>query len=311
MEQMGYFGHIILHNIIPLSIMIGLGAGLYRRFQLDIKTFSKLIFYLFTPVMIFKLLYESELSAVILFQIIGFVVSFLLSLYAITEMMVRFRGLDGGMKSAMRNSVLFYNSANYAIPLNQLVFANNPFTMSIQLIVMVFQSVLPHTYGIYAVNAHKSTLKDTLRTISRMPVIYAVPLAILLKELHVPIPQPVYEPVTYIANGYTALALLTLGVQLAQMKWQPERLADIAWSNALRLCGGPVIGFAIVWAMGLNGLMAQALVLSCAVPTSLASVLLAVEFDNEPDFASQAVFASTVLSTVTVTIVIYLIRFIP
>lgn len=311
MEQMGYFGHIILHNIIPLSIMIGLGAGLYRRFQLDIKTFSKLIFYLFTPVMIFKLLYESELSAVILFQIIGFVVSFLLSLYAITEMVVRFRGLDGGMKSAMRNSVLFYNSANYAIPLNQLVFANNPFTMSIQLIVMVFQSVLPHTYGIYAVNAHKSTLKDTLRTISRMPVIYAVPLAILLKELHVPIPQPVYEPVTYIANGYTALALLTLGVQLAQMKWQPERLADIAWSNALRLCGGPVIGFAIVWAMGLHGLMAQALVLSCAVPTSLASVLLAVEFDNEPDFASQAVFASTVLSTVTVTIVIYLIRFIP
>jgi malate permease and related proteins len=308
---MSYFGHILLHNIIPLSIMIGLGAGLYRRFQLDIKTFSKLIFYLFTPVMIFKMLYESELSAVILLQIVSFVVIFLVVLYAVTEVIVRMRGLDGGMKSAMRNSILFYNSANYAIPLNQLVFASNPFTMSIQLIVMVFQSVLPHTYGIYAVNAHKSTLKATLRTISHMPVIYAVPLAILMKELHIPLPQPIYEPVTYIANGYTALALLTLGVQLGQMKWQPERLADIAWSNAVRLCAAPLLGFGIVWAMGLHGLMAQALVLSCAVPTSLASVLLAVEFDNEPDFASQAVFASTVLSTVTVTIVIYLLRFIP
>ncbi|WP_438446439.1 AEC family transporter [Gorillibacterium sp. sgz5001074] len=308
---MGYFGHILLHNIIPLSIMIGLGAGLYRRFLLDIKTFSKLIFYLFTPVMIFKLLYESELSAVILFQIILFIVLFLGTLYAIAEVVLRFRKVEGGMKSAMRNSVLFYNSANYAIPLNQLVFANNPFTMSVQLIVMVFQSVLPNTYGIYAVNAHKSTLRETLRTIARMPVIYAVPLAVVLKELHIPIPQPLYEPVTYIANGYTALALLTLGVQLGQMKWQPDRLANIAWSNVLRLCVAPLLGFGIVWLLGIHGLMAQALVLSCAVPTSLASVLLAVEFDNEPDFASQAVFSSTVASIVTVTLVIYLIRFIP
>lgn len=307
---MGYFGHILLHNIIPLSIMIGLGAGMYRRFQLDIKTFSKLIFYLFTPVMIFKLLYEAELSAVILLKIIIFIVLFLLSLYGVAEIVLRLRKVEGGMKSAMRNSVLFYNSANYAIPLNQLVFASNPFTMSIQLIVMVFQSVLPHTYGIYAVNAHKSTLRDTMRTILRMPVIYAVPAAIVLKELHVPIPQPIYEPITYIANGYTALALLTLGVQLGQMKWQPERLGNIVWSNVLRLCVAPVIGFAIVKLMGIDGLMAQALVLSCAVPTSLASVLLAVEFDNEPDFASQAVFSSTVASIITVTVVIYLIRFI-
>lgn len=307
---MGYFGHILLHNIIPLCIMIGLGAGLYRRFQLDIKTFSKLIFYLFTPVMIFKMLYETEMSASILLQIIVFVVFFLLLLYAISDGVVRLRGLNGGMRSAMRNSVLFYNSANYAIPLNQLVFAGNPFTMSVQLIVMVFQSVLPHTYGIYAVNAHKSTFKETMRTILSMPVIYAVPLAVLFKEFHIPIPQPIYEPITYISNGYTALALLTLGVQLGQMKWQPERLKDVLWSNGLRLCVAPLIGFGVVWTMGLHGLMAQALVLSCAVPTSLASVLLAVEFDNEPDFASQAVFSSTVLSIVTVTIVIYLLQFI-
>jgi malate permease and related proteins len=307
---MGYFGHILLHNIIPLCIMIGLGAGLYRRFQLDIKTFSKLIFYLFTPVMIFKMLYETEMSASILLQIIVFVVFFLLVLYAISDGVVRLRGLDGGMRSAMRNSVLFYNSANYAIPLNQLVFAGNPFTMSVQLIIMVFQSVLPHTYGIYAVNAHKSTFKETMRTILSMPVIYAVPLAVLCKEFHIPIPQPIYEPITYISNGYTALALLTLGVQLGQMKWQPDRLKDVLWSNGLRLCVAPLIGFGVVWTMGLHGMMAQALVLSCAVPTSLASVLLAVEFDNEPDFASQAVFSSTVLSIVTVTIVIYLLQFI-
>ncbi|MDF2924021.1 MAG: family transporter [Paenibacillaceae bacterium] len=307
---MGYFGHILTHNVIPLCIMIGLGAALYWRFKVDIKTFSKLIFYLFTPVMIFKMLYESDLTASILLQIVGFIIFFLLVLYGITEGVIRLRKLDKGMRSAMSNSVLFYNSANYAIPLNQLVFAGNTFTMSVQLIVMAFQSVLPHTYGIYAVNAHKSTLKDTMRTILGMPVIYAIPLAIVLKELHVPIPQPIYEPITYISNGYVSLALLTLGVQLGQMKWQIQRLWDVGLSCVLRLVAAPLIGFGIVWTMGLHGLMAQALVLSCAVPTSLSSVLLSVEFDNEPEFAGQVVFASTLLSIFTVTVVIYLLQFI-
>lgn len=290
--------------------MIGLGFGMYRRFKLDIKTFSKLIFYLFTPVMIFKMLYESELTGSIMLQILGFLVFFLLVLYGIAEGIVRLRKLEPGMRSAMRNSVLFYNSANYAIPLNQLVFAGNTFTMSVQLIVMAVQSVLPHTYGVYAVNAHKSSLRDTMRTILGMPVIYAIPLAIILKEFRVPIPQPVYEPITYISNGYVALALLTLGVQLGQMKWQIDRLWDVALSSMLRLVAAPFIGLGVVWAMGIHGIMAQALVLSCAVPTSLASVLLSVEFDNEPEFAGQAVFVSTLLSIFTVTIVIYLLQYI-
>lgn len=291
--------------------MIGLGAAMYRAFQLETKTFSKLIFYLFTPVLIFKLLYESEISAVVLGQVVLFIILFMLVLYGITDGVVRLRGHKGGMRSAMRNSVLFYNSANYAIPLNQLVFAGNPFTMSVQMIIMVFQSVLPNTYGIYAVNAHKSTLKETFRTILGMPVIYAIPLAFLMRTFDIPIPEPVYEPIRYIANGYIALALLTLGVQLGQMSWKLDRVTDILLSNGLRLLIAPAIGFAVVWTLGLTGEMARALVLSCAVPTSLSSVLLAVEFDNEPDFASQAVFTSTVISIFTVTVVIFLIQFIP
>lgn len=306
-----FLWHILSHNVIPLCIMIGLGAVMERHFKLDIRTFSKLIFYLFTPVMLFKMLYESRLSAGILLQIVGFIVFFLLVLYAIVDGVARLRGLTGGMRSAMRNSVLFYNSANYAIPLNQLVFAGNPFTMSVQLIVMVFQSILPHTYGVYAVNAHKSSTKQIMKTILGMPAIYVIPLALLMNAFRIPVPKPIFEPITYISNGYVALSLLTLGVQLGQMVWRIDQLWEVLISNALRLIAGPLIGFGIVMAMGLEGLLAQALVLSCAVPTSLSSVLLSVEFDNEPEFAGQAVFASTLFSIVTVTAVIYCLRFIP
>jgi hypothetical protein len=303
---MSYFAHILLYNIIPLTVMISIGIVLQRSFQLDIKTLSKLNFYLFSPSMIFKMLYETQVSMSVFFWTLTFFAVFMVSLALLMEAVIRLRKYQGGMKSAMRNSVIFYNSANYAVPLNQLVFGD-PFTLSIQIIIMMMQSLLPNTYGIYSVNAHRAQLKAILRQIVKMPVIYAIPLALLLKAGSVPIPESIYIPLDYVASGFIATALLTLGVQLGSMKWK-FNFSDVLLSNILRLCVAPLLGAGIVWLLGIEGVMAKALILSCAVPTSLSSVLLAVEFDNEAEFASQAVFSSTVFSIFTVTIVIYLLQ---
>ncbi|WP_163859340.1 AEC family transporter [Paenibacillus elgii] len=307
---MAYFTHILLNNVIPLTIMIAIGVILYRAFKLDIKTLSKLNFYLFSPALVFKMLYESSLSLAVLGQTLLFFVLFFAAMFLLMEVVIRLRGYKEGMIPAMRNSVIFYNSANYAIPLNQLVFVGDAFTLSIQIIIMMMQSLLPNTYGIYAVNASKrNDPRQTLRTILTLPVIYIIPIAFLMKGLHIPIPGPVYAPINYVSDAFIATALLTLGVQLGSMKWT-FKLTDVMLSNVLRLCVGPAVGFLIVMLMGIEGVMAQALVLSCAVPTSLSSVLIAVEYDNEPEFSSQAVFSSTIFSIFTVTLVIYLIKFI-
>ncbi|MFB6364886.1 AEC family transporter [Paenibacillus elgii] len=307
---MTYFTHILLNNVIPLIIMIAIGVILYRAFKLDIRTLSKLNFYLFSPALVFKMLYESSLSLSVLGQTLLFFVLFFAAMFLLMEIVIRLRGYKGGMIPAMRNSVIFYNSANYAIPLNQLVFVGDAFTLSIQIIIMMMQSLLPNTYGIYAVNASKrNDMKQTLRTILTLPVIYIIPIAFLMKGLDIPIPGPVYAPIKYVSDAFIATALLTLGVQLGSMKWT-FNLTDVMLSNVLRLCVGPAVGFLIVLLMGIEGVMAQALVLSCAVPTSLSSVLIAVEYDNEPEFSSQAVFSSTIFSIFTVTLVIYLIKFI-
>jgi predicted permease len=308
--MMGYFSHILLNNVIPLSVMIAVGAILYRAFKLDIKTMSKLNFYLFSPVLVFKMIYESSISWGVLFQTLLFFFSFFIAMFILVEIVIRVRRYREGMIPAMRNSVIFYNSANYAIPLNQLVFVGDPFTLSIQIIIMMMQSLLPNTYGVYSVNAHKNDIHQTLRTIATLPVIYIIPLAFVLRGFHVDIPGPIYVPIKYVADGFIATALVTLGVQLGSMKWKLQ-FSDVMLSNVLRLCIGPIVGFLIVYMMGFKGAMAQALVLSCAVPTSLSSVLIAVEYDNEPEFSSQAVFSSTIFSTFTVTFVIYLLQFIP
>lgn len=305
-----YFTHILLANVIPLSIMIGFGIVLQRTFKLDIKTMSKLLFYLFSPVLVFMKLYYSNISGSTLARILLFFALFFATLHVAVEIAVRVRRYSGSMRSAMRNSVIFYNSANYGIPLNHLVFAGNPFAQSIQIVIMMMQNLLPNTYGVYSVNAHKKDWREILRTIRTLPSIYSIPLALLMRAGHVPLPQPVEVPLNYITQGFTAFALTTLGMQLGNMRWR-IRLSDVAISNFLRLCVGPALGFLFVALLGIQGLTARALILSTAVPTSLNSMMLAVEFDNEPDFASQAVFSSTLFSMFTVTAVIFLLPLAP
>ncbi|MFF2091799.1 AEC family transporter [Paenibacillus sp. NPDC058174] len=306
--------HILWTNVLPLTLMIAVGFTMQRLFSLDIKTLSKLNFYVFSPAVIFNLLYTTKISAELIGKVLLFAVIFLVLQGAVVELAVRLRGLKGGMRGAMRNSVLFYNSANYGIPLNQLAFAANPYTLSVQIIVMVTQSLLPNTYGIYSVNAHKLDLRSTMRTILSQPIIYVIPLAFLFNGFGIKLPQPVETPIVYLANAFIGTALLTLGVQLGSMKWRFDRklFANVILSNFLRLIIGPALAALIIWGINafieIDKMMAAALIVSSAVPTSLSSVLLAVEFDNEAEFASQAVFLSTVLSIVTVAFVIYILH---
>lgn len=305
---MNYFVYILLNNIVPISIMIAIGAAMHRAFHMDIKTLSKLNFYVFSPALVFIKLYESEMNLHILLQVLLFFVLFFSLLFAIIEVIIRVKKMQRGMRIAMRNSVIFYNSANYGLPLNQTVFGGNAYTLSIQIVIMIMQTLIPNTYGIYALNAHKATWKATMRTILSLPVIYAIPAALLLRYFHLPVPESIHLPLTYISNAFMATALLTLGVQLGGMKWE-FHFSNVLVSNILRLAAGPLLGFFVVWILQIEGLTAKALILSCAVPTSLSSVLLAIEYENEPEFSSQAVFTSTLFSMFTIPVVIFLLDF--
>jgi len=301
--------HILTNNVIPLSMMIAVGVVLQRAFSLDIRTLSKLNFYVFSPAIMFRQLYDTEISAALFGKVVLFGLLFMVALYILADLVCRARGASGGRRAAMRNSVIFYNSANYGIPLNQLVFAGNPYTLSIQVLISMIQSLTPNTYGVYAVNAHKANLREIGRVVLSLPIIYVIPLALLLHAFEVPIPQVVKTPIGYLANAFLGTALLTLGVQLGSMSWRIERAlaVDVGLSALLRLALGPALAWGLTLLMGFDGLTAAALIVSSASPTSLSSVLLAVEFDNEKEFASQAVFFSTLLSIVTVTVVIALV----
>lgn len=75
----------------------------------------------------------------------------------------------------------------------------------------------------------------------------------------------------------------------------------------MRLILSPLLAFALVYAFGIEGTMAQVLIIGASAPTAVNSVLLSIEFDGDATYAAQAVLITTLLSFVTVTGTIMLV----
>lgn len=301
-----FIGTIFFNVIIPILILIMIGAVLQRKFSFNLRAISNLITYCLMPAAVFINLYETEIDVQVLLEIIGYLIVFSLLLIAVTILLGKLLKLDKGESAIFKNSISLINSGNYGIPVSQLLFQANPLGISIQIIVMVFQNILTYTYGLYnLISATKSGL-EILKSLLKMPIIHAMLLGGLLNWLHVPIPGPIYAPISHLSDAFLAIALILLGAQLAQIELQTIVNRTIILSSVGRLIIGPAVSLLLIFLFGIDGVVAQSLFIASSFPTSRNSSTLALEYDISPDLAAQTVLFSTILSAITVTFVVYL-----
>lgn len=300
--------YIILKDIIlPIFVIMGIGFIIQRKFKMDLQTLARVNIYFLIPGFIFVKLYSTEISVSLFGNVLFFFILYVIILYAISIVVSRIIGLNNGKKINFSNSVMFFNSGNYGVPVNDLVFKSDPFAMSIQVIMLTLQNIFLFSYGIFSLNSiHVGKLKAMLGYF-KMPVLYAMLSGVILNYFSVPIPSFIWIPANYIAEGMIALALFTLGAQVAEIKFS-SALSSVYYSLALRLIIGPMIALIIIFMFRVEGIFAQALFIGSAMPTSVNSAVIAQEYKNHPDFAAQIVLFSTLVSAITVSVVIYMAR---
>lgn len=302
---------ILLDVVLPIFVLIGLGALMQRAFRLDLYTLAKINFYYITPAVVFLSMYQSKMSPELLGNVTLFYVLYVLLLYAVSSLVSRRLKFSRGLKAAFTNSLILDNSGNYGLPINQLAFKGDALATSLQALIMTFQSLVTFTYGVMSVQRAKSggTLKAALIGFLKMPVPYALVLGLAFHVLHLPLPEFIGKPLSYVSDSMVSVALLTLGAQIVKYPLRLDRF-EVYLSVALRLLIGPAIGFLLIWLLGLKGIPAQALLIASGMPTGVNSTILAEEYNNEPDFASQTVLISTLLNIITITALISLSRYV-
>ena len=240
-----------------------------------------------------------------LFIVIPFVIILQVCMYFVALGVSVLAGYTKSIRNAFVNSMVLINTGNYGIPLIDLVFKSHPVAVASQMFIVVIQNITSNTFGVFNASAGSASRKAALKNMLKMPAVYVILLIIVIKLAGVRIPQPVLTPLSHIANAFIAFALITLGVQLAEIR-PGFSIKKVLAVSAIKVVAAPLAGFGIALLLGINGLLAQALIIGISTPTAVNSAIIAGQFGNEPDFAAQVVFATTLFCTFTIPIVIYL-----
>lgn len=302
---MNYISLVFIDIIVPILILLGLGVILQKKFHFRLRPIANLVTYCFMPAAVFINIYNAEIDISLLAQLCIYLAVFIIVLIVIGNILSKLLNLEKGEQTALKNSISLMNSGNYGLPVSQLVFSAHPLGVSVQIIVLVVQNLLTYTYGLYNLISASKSFIDILRELLKLPIIHALWLAAMLKIFALPVPNFLLVPIEQLAGGFAALALILLGMQLESIQVKTFHRV-IGWALFGRLILGPAVALILIYLFSMDGVIAQSLLIASAFPTSRNTATLALEYDVEPELHAQTVLYSTLLSSITVTLVIYL-----
>ena len=236
--------------------------------------------------------------------ILAYIMAIQLLMLVISVLAARMFAYSRSRSMALGNSLMFFNSGNYVLPLADLVFKGLPNAMTIQVLIMLIQNVTSNTFGVFQASSANSSRRKSIRNVLEMPTLYVLAVVLIVKLFNIQVPEQIMVPLNYIADGFIGIALIALGVQLAEIKLD-LKFGDVLLPCCIRLLLSPLLGYLIVLALGVKGVLAQSMVIGVATPTAVNTAILALQYNNEPEYASRIVYFTTLFSPISLSVVIY------
>ncbi len=287
----------LLDVIVPVLVVAGVGALLGRAFPLDQATIGKVVLYALTPALCLHTLLTTQVSgregAQLIGAYVGVVALALLAGFALSP------GLPGRSRRAVAVAVALGNNGNMGLPISMFALGR----MGLDQSVLIFLASVVLTFVVApAVYGADGGLRGTVRAVLRLPAIWAMAVALLVRNLGVPVPVGLGRGIELLSQATLPVLLLALGVQLGASRGLTITRA-IATAVLGRIVVIPVLAVGLGWAIGLPALPLQALVLASAMPTAVNAFILAQEYEADVETVAGAVSLSTFVSFGTVAIV--------
>ncbi|HLE52865.1 MAG TPA: AEC family transporter [Anaerolineales bacterium] len=286
------------NNILPIFIAAGAGYLAAKYLQVTPRSVSQIAFYIFSPCLIFNLLTSTQLSGEDVTRMAGFTLISVLTLGALTGLIGWMLRLERRILVAVLITTMFGNAGNYGLSLNLFAFGET--ALAHASLFFVTTSILVYTVGVVIASLGTTSLRNAVLGLFKVPVVYAVVIALLFNRLEWQLPLPLDRTVMIMANAAIPALLVLMGIQLHNSKWSDHILA-LGLTNFMRLVASPLLALGVSLLFRLEGPAFQAGILESAMPTAVMMTILATEYNVEPSFVTTVVFTSTLLSPFTIT----------
>jgi hypothetical protein len=296
--------NVFVNNILPILLLSGAGFILGKTFKLDSRPVGKVIFYIFSPVLIFNLLTTSKLAVGSIVTMMAYSASVMLLIGGIAFVIGKLLRLDRGILTVVVITSLFANNGNFGLPLISFAFGQD--ALAYASIYFVTNCVLLYTLGVIIASLGHLQLKAALIGLLKVPAIYAILLAVLFIRTGWSLPAPLQKTVALTASGAVPAMLVLLGLELHKVEWT-HNLRALSIPVVCRLLIGPVVGMLMAMVYGLNTMTRNVGITDAAMPPAVMNTILASEYKLDASLVTAIVFVSTILSPLTLTPLLYLL----
>ncbi|MDO5639682.1 MAG: AEC family transporter [Neisseria sp.] len=306
-----------IESVLPIVLIIALGFYLRDKgwfadsFAANI---SRLIMNVALPASIFVsvLTYLTRDKLLALSDGLIYGVASVVIGYIIAWLMVKVLKVRRGRRGVFINTIVNANTIFIGLPLNVALFGEA--SMPYFLVYYVLNTVSTWAFGVFLISsdssepqaaAHKQ--KFNWKKLLPAPLLgFLVALVFLL--LDIPVPSFVHSTLGYVGSVVTPLALLYIGITLADaglksIRFDKDTIAALLGKFVL----APLIMAALVWAghsiMPLAAVEAKTLIVQSSVSALAVLPILANEAKGDVRFATNVVTTSTILFMVVVPIV--------
>ncbi|MFZ4828358.1 MAG: AEC family transporter [Phototrophicaceae bacterium] len=295
---------IFTTNIVPILLIMLAGWVLANHFDIDVQSIGKTSFYIFSPALTFRLIYNSDISAsdslVVLLAILTVFIGVAVSTWTIAKL---FRMGRLEMKSLIVSSS-GPNMGNYGLSVAAFAFGN--VVLEYAAIIMVAGTII---YNLIAalLSEKQMNFKQTLIGLLTIPLLQTSLLALVIRFLNLQIPLALYRPIDMLSNAAIPTLLVILGIHLQSLKLKNITLS--LWVGiGVRLILSPLLAILTALCFPLSHDAKVALALQLAMPSAVMTTILASEYELDTNMVSSMVVATTLISPLTVSMVIWFLQ---
>lgn len=285
---------IFAETVLPVFLVAAAGYLLAWKVPMDGRSLGRLLFWLATPSLVFRSLYQMEIDFVALQQIVLVGVTVTITT-GILGWLVAF-DQDRRRRAGVVLTSAVSNNGNMGIPICFFAFGQSGLALGSLYYVVI--SFLSNTVGVAVASAGQTSPARALGNSLRVPMLYAATAGLLLNRMGGELPQPLFRSIDLMANAAIPGMLVLLGIQLRAAPLS-EDYGIITRSALVRLAAAPLLAWLLTQLLGVDGVERSVIILQAAMPSAVMSAVLATEYDAAPKLVATVILVTTVLSMIT------------
>lgn len=290
---MSYLGSLFLAILsIYIFILVGYSAKHIFKKKLNVKSFNLLSVYFLQVFLTFWGLLQRPIDAELLLAPLVYAGIISIAL-VLTYFLARQLFEDDKERSIASIAALIGNTGNLGIPLGIAIFGPEsiPFTTLINLI----NIFIVYTFGVYFYSRGNFSVKESLKNIFKLPVLWFAIIALSLNFYEVQLPKEIMSALKMGAYASMVLQLIILGMYLHSVRLKHLNMKLIIHVNSIKFIFLPILAFFLLQLTPLSPMIKGIILIEIFMPLAVTNVNLGSLYGCRPKDITALIFISSLL----------------